>query len=302
VAHKAELVDLRFDLYGSSPTNITIGGQQSLWVTCTETREIAALMRDGSIHRFPVDHLPDQIALGGESIWFTMPRNDTVGRIDHDGELHIYPMPQASEPVGIATAGDTAWITLRVTAELARIGVDGQIDVIPPGIDYQDDAIDPSKGEPQYIAFDQLGAAWITLEGLGAVACVPVRAEEISSEVWTSIDGIVPQGIAVDSAAAWIADSGEGGMWRIDRSTSLFERVEAWPKGFPSSVASDRMGGVWFSEPDEDLVGHMDADGLLTEHDISSFGTHPGGLAVDNDGVAWVVLDSGGVIGVVEPP
>jgi virginiamycin B lyase len=64
-------------------------------------------------------------------------------------------------------------------------------------------------------------------------------------------------------------------------------------------IASDQQGGCWFTEPDEDLVGHIDADVKLTEYDISSYGTKPRGLAVDRDGTVWVALHSGGIIGLV---
>jgi virginiamycin B lyase len=299
VALKAQIVDLRFDLYGSGPKYIAIGGQQSLWVTCPKTAEVVGLMRDESVHKYPVDGMPAQIALAGESIWYTMPRIDAVGRIDHEGQTHTYKLPHDSAPTGIATLGDATWVTLGGTAELARLDTDGKIDIVPPHIDYNNDQIDPADGQPEFIAFDRMGSAWITLGGLGAVARVPVGAAEIHSDAWIAADHISPRGIAVDNAAVWITDYGDGGIWRIDRSIDELDRVEAWPKGVPSLVASDLAGGIWFSEPDEDLVGHMDADGRLSEYDISEYGTRPRGVVVDRDGVAWVVLISGGVIGVV---
>jgi virginiamycin B lyase len=297
MSHKAEIVELRFDLYGCGPAYITVGGQQSLWVTCETTMEVVGLLRDGSLERYPVEGTPHQIALGGESIWFSMPGVDEVGRIDHAGEVHNYSMAQKSCPVGVATHGDQAWLTLSGTAQLARLDVDGRIDVIDPGVDYDTNELDPTAGAPEHIVFDRMGDAWVTFEGVGAVVRVPVAAEEIHAEVWTVPDHISPRGIAVDDAAAWIADHGDGGIWRIDRAVNVLERVEAWPKGFPSAVTSDRSGGIWFSEPDEDLVGHMDADGRLAEYDVSDYGAGPLGLAVDDDGIAWTALHSGGVIG-----
>ena len=294
---KPEIVDLRFDLYGTKPEYITIGGQQSLWVTCAANTEVVGLMRDGSIEHHPVDATPNQIALGRESIWFTMPIIDTVGRIDHDGTIQNYKLPSGSHPTGIATAGNDAWVTLSATGELARVALDGTVTVVRPVVMADDDLENPAPADPRFVAVDDRGSLWFTRYGLADIVRMDVDG---TTESWTLPECTAPFGIAVDSEAAWIADYGNGGIWRIGRAEKLLQRVEPWPKGVAIGIASDQQGGCWFTEINEDLVGHIDADAKLTEYDISSYGTKPRGLAVDRDGVAWVALWSGGIIGI--PP
>ncbi|HEX3680464.1 MAG TPA: hypothetical protein VHU90_12140 [Galbitalea sp.] len=295
---KAEIVDLRFDLYGTKPEYITIGGQQSLWVTCAANTEVVGLMRDGSIEHFPVDATPNQIALGGESIWFTMPIIDTLGRIDHDGAIHNYKLPDGSHPTGIATAGDDAWVTLSATGELARVALDGSVTVVQPVVMGDDQLTNSGPADPRFVAVDNRGSLWFTRYGRADIVRMDVDG---ATESWTSPECAAPFGLAVDAESVWIADYGNGGIWRIGRAEKLLQRVEPWPKGVAIEIASDQQGGCWFTEINEDLVGHIDADAKLTEYDISSYGTKPRGLAIDRDGVAWVALWSGGIIGIPRP-
>ena len=71
--HKAKIVDLRFDLWGTEPHSIAIDDRQSLWVTCAANTEIVSLSRDGALAHHPVDAVPEQIAVGRDGVWFTMP-------------------------------------------------------------------------------------------------------------------------------------------------------------------------------------------------------------------------------------
>jgi streptogramin lyase len=295
---KAEIVDLRFDLYGTKPEYITVGAQQSLWVTCAANTEVVGLTRDGSIEHYPVDATPNQIAPGGESIWFTMPIIDTVGRIDHAGTIQNYKLPSGSHPTGIATAGDDTWVTLSATGELARVALDGSVTVVRPVVLGDDELTNPAPADPRFVAVDDRGSLWFTRYGLADIVRMDVDG---TTESWTTPECAAPFGLAVDADAAWIADYSGGGIWRIGRAEKLLQRVKPWPKGVSIEIASDQQGGCWFTEIDEDLVGHIDADAKLTEYDISSYGTKPRGLAVDRDGVAWVVLWSGGIIGIPRP-
>jgi streptogramin lyase len=297
---KPEIVDLRFDLYGLKPQYIAIGDQQSLWVTCAATTEVVGLMRDGSIEQHAADAAPSQIVLAGESIWFTMPSNDTVGRIDHAGTIQKYQLPAGSTPQGIVAVSDSVWVTLSGTGELARVAPDGTIDVVQPVVTGDDDeeTVGRARSNPQHIAADNAGSLWFTR--LDAADIVRMDADR-TTESWFSPDHIAPAGIAADNEAVWISDYGAPGIWRIGRSEKLLQRVEPWPTGVSVNVAPDNRGGCWFTEIDEDLVGHIDADAKLTEYDISSYGTRPRGLALDRDGVVWVALWSGGIIGIPQP-
>jgi virginiamycin B lyase len=292
---KAEIVDLRFDLYGTKPQYITLGGQQSLWVACAANTEVAGLMRDGSIEHYSVDAAPEQIASGGESIWFTMPMIDTVGRIDHAGNIENFKLPYGSKPTGLATIGDDAWVTLSNTGELARLTPDRSFTIIQTVVTGDDELKNPAPADPRFVAIDDSGSLWFTR--MGRADIVRMDADG-TTESWTSEECTAPSGIAVDREAVWIADTGDGGIWRIGRTEKLLQRVEPWPKDVATAIASDQQGGCWFTEINEDLVGHIDADAKLTEYDISTYGTKPRGIAVDRDGVAWVALWSGGIIGI----
>jgi virginiamycin B lyase len=295
VRRKAEIVDLRFDLWGSGPKYLTIGGQQSLWVSCTTNADIAGLFRDGTSEKYPVDGVPRQIALGGENIWFTMPLIDTVGRVDHEGANHNYKLPDGSAPDGIAATEAEAWVTLSGTGGLARIPIDEEVQLVSPKVTGDDELVDPPPAEPRFLAMDDRGSLWFTRQGRGDI----VRMDtDHTTESWAEPGCAAPSAIAADQDAVWIADSNEPGIWRIGRAEKLLQRVEPWPTGFATAIASDQRGGCWFTEADEDLVGHFDGDSTIIEYDISEYGEKPRGLAVDRDGIAWVALRSGGIVGV----
>jgi virginiamycin B lyase len=298
--HKPDLVDLRFDLYGSRPRHITTGDNQVLWVTCTSVGEVVALFSDGTVERFPTDGIPDQIARGTTTIWFTMPAIDSVGRIDPDGSMHTHKLPDGSTPTGVTTVGDGAWITLKSTADLATVSPNGQTAIVRPVVASDSELGNPVEfGGPRFIAADDRGSLWFTRSDLADI----VRLDSDStSESWTSPDCVEPAAIAVDHDAAWITDFGNGGgIWRIGRNEKLLQRVEPWPTNVSSNIAADGSGGCWFTEEDEDLVAHIDADSKLTEWDLSDYGERPRGIAIDKNKVAWVVLRTGGVIGVTPP-
>jgi streptogramin lyase len=298
--HKPDLVDLRFDLYGGRPRHITIGDNQVLWVTCGATSEIAALFSDGTIQRFPTEWAPDQITRGTTTIWFAMPEIDSVGLIDAQGKVHTHKLADGSAPTGITTIGDDAWVTLTGTAELAHVTPDGAITVTRPIVDGDSELANPVEaGGSRFVAADDRGWLWFPRSDLADV----VRLDaEGGTESWTSPDWQDPWALALDSDAAWITDVGNGGgIWRIGFDDRLLQRVEPWPRNVAHNIATDRNGGCLFTEPDEDLVAHIDADAKLIEWDLSDYGERPRGIAVDDDGIAWVVIRTGGVIG-VRPP
>ncbi|MDQ1550775.1 MAG: virginiamycin lyase [Actinomycetota bacterium] len=298
--HKPQLVDLRFDLYGTRPRHITTGDNEVLWVTCASVGEVAALFNDGTVEHFPTDDAPDQIARGTTTIWFTMPMIDSVGRIDPDGSIHTHKLPDGSTPSGLTTVGDDAWVTLKSTGELAKVSPNGQIEVLRPIVDGDSEPDNSLEvGGAEFIAADDGGSLWFARSGLGDI----VRLDpDHTTDSWTSAECLEPLAIALDRDAAWITDAGSGGgIWRIGRNEKLLQRVEPWPTNVSSNIAADGNGGCWFTEGDEDLVAHIDTDAKLTEWDLSDYGERPRGIAVDKDEVAWVVLRTGGVVGLIAP-
>jgi streptogramin lyase len=145
---------------------------------------------------------------------------------------------------------------------------------------------------------DDRGSIWFTRSGNADVVRLDADG---STESWTSPDCLRPSGIAVDRDAVWVTDTNGGGIWRIGRTEKLFERVEPWPKELSANIAADGNGGCWFLEEDRDFVGHIDADAKLTEWDLSDYGERPRGITLGEDGVAWLALRTGGVIGVTVP-
>jgi streptogramin lyase len=295
--HKPDLVDLRFDLYGSRPRHITTGDDRALWVTCATDAEVVGLFSDGTIERFPVDGMPDQIVRGTTTIWFTVPLNDAIGFLDHDGKIVTHQLADGSNPQGLVTLDDVAWVTLAGTGELASVTSEGVITVVKPII-MGDEDVDPSTTNPRFASVDERRSIWFTRSGSGDV----IRLDpDGTTESWTFPDLATPSGISVDRDAVWITDSDGGGIWRIGQIEKLLERVEPWPKGVSTNIAADRNGGCWFTEETEDLVAHIGVDAKLTEWDLSDYGERPRGIVVDEDGVAWVALRTGGIIGVTTP-
>jgi streptogramin lyase len=293
---RAAISGLRFDLGDATPLYLAIGERQSLWATCDATAELARLKRDGSVDRFALDAPPHQIARGGDSMWFTIPSIDAVGRIDRAGILHTYSLPEGSAPTGIDANRSGSWVTLRGSGQLASVSTKGAITVVSTGIDYENPTLLAMKGAPSHVVIDETdGSLWFTLTGLAEVGH---RFDRGAAKYWSDPDCVEPTGIALDPQSVWVTDFGGGGIWRIRRLTARLERFAAWPSGTSVAIARDNRGGCWFSELEADTVAHCGDDGAFTQLDVSPYGTHPRGIVVDDDGVAWVAMASGGIVGV----
>jgi virginiamycin B lyase len=292
--------ELTFDLADASPRYVAIGVMGTLWVSCSASHEIAELHSDGAIVHHWVEASPHQIAINGSDVWFTMPSIDSVGRIDRRGRIRTHALPRGSAPTGIAADADGAWVTLRGTGELASVSNRGVVDVMSTGIDYDNPTLLAMRGTPSHIAIDHTDRSlWFTLTGLAEVGH---RFQRGSASYWSDLDCIEPTGIAVDPGSIWITDFAGAGIWRVDRPSGALERVAVWPSGASVAIAADGLGGCWFSEIDEDLVAHCSRDGAMTQYDVSPYGHRPRGIAVDQRGVAWVALATGGIVGVIGRP
>jgi virginiamycin B lyase len=297
---RAAVAELRFDLGDCKPLYVAIGNKQSIWVTCAATREVVGLMRTGYVDRYVVQSTPHQIALGGKSVWFTMPHIDSVGRIDQRGKAHTYKLPDGSQPTGIAANADGAWLTLRGTGELASVSSSGDVQVMSTGIDYDNQTLLAMRGTPSQIAIDETdGSVWFTLTGLAEVGHRFARG---AAKYWSDDDCVEPTGIAMDPRTVWITDFGGGGIWRVRRANPRLERVDVWPAGTSVDIATDGIGGCWFTQVDENVIAHCSDDGAFTQYDLTPYGRRPRGLAVDNKGVAWVAMASGAIVGVIGRP
>ena len=96
--------------------------------------------------------------------------------------------------------------------------------------------------------------------------------------------------LAIFGDDVWVTDFNNDVVWRNRLSTGEFTSV---PATDPSDVAVDAAGNAWFSEPDTNSLGRIDAvTGAVTRTPTSDGSTTvaPRAVAVATDGQVWFTV------------
>jgi virginiamycin B lyase len=313
VADPAQLlpeVIVEYEVPGS-PLNINVEAPGRIWFTMPDDNAIGRLVVDEEgtptftpfdIHTTP-NSRPYDLVYANNAVWFTQFDGNNIGRLDpNTGDITEYAIPTAgSGPAGIAVAPDgTVWFVERNADQLGRLTPQtSTIQEFPLIV----------NGEPgtnaglEDVAVRDNDSIWLTAPEINHVFEFTPSEGTFIPLVTTDLDvqAVVQQpfGLTLDSrGVAWVtapvADrigqhtAGTVSLWRWFRAPT--------PGGGPTGIDSTTADGldyIWFTESVLGWVGQLvlSADGevvRLQDYPLPSANSRPHGIAVDEQGHAWI--------------
>ena len=135
---------------------------------------------------------------------------------------------------------------------------------------------------PYALAASQDGPVWMTVLSPAGLA----RLSRDGTEVTLRELPAKPMLLAIGAG---------GTVWHTSQDDRIGRDGESWfplPDGAaPYGIAAAQDGGVFFSAPGIDRIGHITASGEITMVPASGYAAM---VAVSDDGAAWVALNAGG--------
>jgi streptogramin lyase len=229
------------------------------------------------------ESLPHRIALGADgNMWFTEQTGHSIGRISPAGVISEFPLPQGRNSFAIAAGPDgNMWFTEARSNRIGRIDPSGAIVEFSTGLSSRSNPGEITAGPDRALWFlDQDGGKIGRITTSGAIAEFPV------------VDGSTLNGIASDSKNVWFTvgvPTYEVGVFNV-RSHAV--KTFAMPEGssFPEGIAIERNGTVWFTLPNDHLVGKIGAGAKIVTFTLPDDGGYPGSpsqIVAGPDGNIW---------------
>ncbi len=234
--------------------------------------------------RFAVGDFPDGIAIDQTgSLWVASTRADEVTRIDPEsGSSDTVSLPRGSDPLAVAVTPDGGvWVTLRNEARIVRFDPESM-----ELTDTVDVAVEPA-------AFAQgAGSLWVASSS-GQVDRIDPDGRQRIAEI--PVPGAA--GVTVSADAAWVTQSEQGTVAKIDIDTN--EVVGTVPVGLgPDDIEADADGALWISNRGDGTLSLIDAgDATVTE--TLPVGGAPANLVIDGRDL-WVSDKDGGTVVLVD--
>lgn len=195
----------------------------------------------------------------------------------HSGLSVGRPIPVKQTPVGIATGANRVWVTSLDTGYLSSIGTSGG----KPHQLYLGDS-------PNGVAVDPYGYVWVVRNASDQVVVLdPYHGDRVVKRYRV---GSKPNAIALGFGSAWVANSADGTVSRIDLASLNSEgssprQVIAEAGDQPSGIAVGQ-GSVWVASRGDGKVARIDPNaGTVAEHIAVERSVR--GIAVD-DRAVWV--------------
>jgi len=248
---------------------VTLGADQSLWVTSSIRGSVFRLRPDGTSTEYPVPNsAPWAIAQGSDgNIWFTAagvlsptPTPWIVGRITNSGQLTKFPVPAHATVAGGISGGPDGnlWIAVAGANKIVRLTLGGQATEFPlPKTGSYPTSITQGVGSDLWFTeFDGNRIGRITSKGVITEYDLPHPGSHPESIVqapdgnmWFTEAANVPPG--VNPAGNRIGRiTGQGAVSELDVLGSLA----------PLQIAVGPDGNLWFSELG-DLIGRVTLGG-----------------------------------------
>ena len=230
--------------------------------------------------RIAVGDFPDGVAVDQNGLlWVASTRGNTVTRIDSaSGTSDIVPVPDGSEPLAVAVTDDGGvWVSLRAEDRIVRFDPDSM------------ELTDSVDVAPQPAAFGQGdGSLW--------VAATSGQVDRIDPEARQRIAEIpVPSaaGVTVSSDAAWVTQSKEGTVAKVDLGTNQVVDTITVGAG-PDDIEVDLDDAIWVSNRGEGTVSRIDTVALEVT-DTLEVGIGPANMVIDGNDVWLSDRDAGAV-------
>ncbi|MEV6802765.1 hydrolase [Micromonospora rifamycinica] len=159
----------------------------------------------------------------------------------------------------------------------------------------------PPGWAPYAVVEDAAGTLWATVldpPGIARVTPAGGSADEIRHEV-------LPAGAGRPMLLAIAAD---GALWCTRADDRLSRRdasgthavIDLRPGTAPYGIAAAADGGIWFTAPGRNRIGHRTPIGEVVEIDLPVAAAQPAMITVDAGGTAWAALNGVGALAAVD--
>lgn len=242
-------------------------------------------------------------------IWFTEPGNASLGRlVIASGAITEIAMPANHVPLNLDIAPNgRLYITSPSTNHVLSYN--------PNTLSFTTFPYSAAGGNPTDIEVLNNSSVWFTSPATKEAAELnPTTTNFIRIPLLDLLGGqYTPTGLTLDDLAPWIAASGVNRIGRYAEGTlSLWRWYQILPDNSGAASLAYTTSGdfshLWYVQSNLGQVGRMTVDTAnkdlvsVSAHSLSSAGSQPAGIAIDENGVAWITGKGNNVIAQWVPP
>jgi YVTN family beta-propeller protein len=241
-----------------------------------------------------VGRLPAKVVSGYGFLWVVNVKDETLSRVALDsGRVDLVAGLRLRQPAGLtADGGRGVHIGSFEASEAVRVDPDN-LEVL--------ERLSLPGTTAAFIAAGA-GSLWITQPPPGFAEAVPssiVRISLLNNRIEKTFSlpaGVLPGQIAFGERAAWVANVGDGTVWRIDASTNRIKRIRVGSQ--PTDIAVG-YGSVWVPCLGRSAVWRLDAASGRIQAIVPA-GQEPLAVAAGADAV-WVTNQAEGTVSRIDP-
>jgi YVTN family beta-propeller protein len=240
-----------------------------------------------------VGRFPGKVVAGYGFVWVVNIRDETLTRVGvRAGRPDLVGGLRVKQPAGLTDGGRGVFVGSFADSEVVRID--------PSTLQVQDRLRLPGK-TALFLAAGA-GSLWVTQPPVGFHEAVPSAISRVSllngriERRFSAPVGVLPGQIAFGEGAAWVANVGDGTVWRIDAATNRIKRVQVGSQ--PTDVAVG-FGSVWVPCLGRNAVWRLDAASGTVEAIIPA-GEEALAL-VAGAGAVWVTNQAAGTVSRIDP-
>jgi YVTN family beta-propeller protein len=241
-----------------------------------------------------VGRFPGKVASGNGFIWVVNIEDETLTRVPtRSGPAELVAGLRVEQPTGLS-ADDARGVFVGSFAASEVVRVD------PSTLQVEDRLRLP--GETASFVASGAGSLWVTQPPVGFQGAIPSAISRVSilngrvERRFTVPVGVLPGQIAFGAGAAWVANVGDGTVWRIDAATNRIKRIQVGSQPTDVAIGYD---SVWVPCLGRNSVWRLDAATGKVEAIIPT-GNESLALAAGADAV-WVTNQAEGTVSRIDP-
>jgi YVTN family beta-propeller protein len=237
---------------------------------------------------------PGKVVAGYGAVWVVNDKDETLTRVGlRSGHAVLVGGLRLAAPAGLAVAGGRG-LFVGSFAESKVVAID------PRALGVAERIRIP--GSTALFLAAGAGSLWITQPPADFHASAPAAISRISilndkiQNRFTVPGGVLPGQIAFGARAAWVANVGDGTVWRIDAATNSVRRIRVGSQ--PTDIAVG-FGSAWVPCLGRNAVWRLNAATGKTEAIIPA-GEESLALAI-GAGAVWVTNQAAGTVSRIDP-
>ena len=241
-----------------------------------------------------VGRFPGKVAAGTGFVWVVNIGDETLTRVTtRSGRAELVGGLRIEQPTGLA-ADDPRGVFVGSFAASEVVQID------PSSLQVRDRLRLP--GETATFVASGAGSLWVTQPPAGFEDEAPSAISRVSmlngtmQQRFTAPAGVLPGQIAFGEGAAWVANVGDGTIWRIDAATDRITPIDVGSQ--PTDIAVD-FGSVWVPCLGRNAVWRVDGATGKVEA-IIPVGEEALAVAT-GAGAVWVTNQADGTVSRIDP-